>query len=155
LSARVFLGFDFGSKFIGVAVGSTHTGTAQALATVRVSADKSPDWDHIERLVSEWRPHALVVGLPLNMDGSDQAMTRAARAFGERLRSRYNVPIHMVDERLTTRAAKDVLYAAGIAGTRHKGSLDKVAAQTILQAFLDSEASTDGIGNKNDDASGN
>jgi putative Holliday junction resolvase len=139
VTARVFLGFDFGGKFIGVAVGSTHTGMAQALDTVRVSAGRAPDWDHIDRLVAQWRPQALVVGLPLNMDGSDQPMTHASRAFGERLRSRYNLPVHMVDERLTTRVAKDVLYAAGVAGTRQKRSLDKVAAQTILQAFLDGQ----------------
>jgi putative Holliday junction resolvase len=137
VSARVFLGFDYGGKFIGVAVGSTHSGLAQPLDTVRVSASKAPDWERIARLVAQWRPQALVVGLPLNMDGSEQSITRAARAFGECLRERYNLPVHMVDERLTTRAAKDVLYAAGVAGTRHKRRLDKVAAQTILQAFLD------------------
>jgi putative Holliday junction resolvase len=86
------------------------------------------------------------------MDGSEQAMTREARAFGDRLRERYNLPVHMVDERLTTRAAKDQLYAAGIAGTRHKGRfgkgrLDKVAAQTILQSFLDGQGEQ-----KNNDA---
>ena len=139
MSARVFLGFDYGGKFIGVAVGSTHSGLAQPLATVRVSANRTPDWEQIARLVAEWRPQALVVGLPLNMDGSEQTITRAARAFGERLRERYNLPVHMVDERLTTRAAKDVLYAAGVAGTRHKRRLDKVAPQTILQAFLDEQ----------------
>jgi putative Holliday junction resolvase len=137
VTARTFLGFDFGQKIIGVAVGSTHTRQAQALTAVRVSANKTPDWDAISKLIEEWRPHALVVGLPLNMDGSSQPMTRAARAFGENLRQRYNLPIHMVDERLTTRVAKDVLYAAGIAGTRHKRHLDKVAAQAILQAFLE------------------
>jgi putative holliday junction resolvase len=155
LSARVFLGFDYGGKLIGVAVGSTHSGRAQPIATVRVSANKAPDWDHIERLVAEWRPHAFVIGLPLKMDGTDQPMTRAARAFGERLRTRYNLPIHMVDERLTTRAAKDVLYSAGVAGTRHKRSLDKVAAQTILQAFLDGQAGNQNSQtNHNDDALG-
>jgi putative Holliday junction resolvase len=139
VSARVFLGFDYGGKYIGVAVGSTASGLAQPAATVRVSASRAPDWGEITRLVNDWRPHALVVGLPLNMDGSEQRMTRAARAFGDRLRERYNLPVHMVDERLTTRAAKDVLYAAGIAGTRHKQHLDKVAAQTILQSFLDGQ----------------
>jgi putative Holliday junction resolvase len=140
VSARVFLGFDYGSKFIGVAVGSTQSGAAQPLATVRVSANREPDWVAIARLVAEWRPHALVLGLPLNMDGTEQTMTRAARAFGERLRERYNLPLHMVDERLTTRVAKDQLYAAGVAGTRHKSRLDMVAAQTILQSFLDTQA---------------
>lgn len=154
MSARVFLGFDYGGKFIGVAVGSTHSGLAQAVATVRVTANKIPDWEHIERLVAEWRPHGFVVGLPLNMDGSDQPMTRAARAFGERLRARYNLPVHMVDERLTTRVAKDVLYAAGVAGTRQKRSLDKIAAQTILQAFLDSQTSQPNESRHDDSTSG-
>ena len=147
MTARVFLGFDYGGKFIGVAVGSTHSGLAQPVATVRVNANREPDWEQIARLVAEWRPHALVVGLPLNMDGTEQTMTRAARAFGDRLRERYNLPLHMVDERLTTRAAKDQLYAAGIAGTRHKQHLDKMAAQTILQSFLDTqEIATDANG---------
>lgn len=137
MNPRVFLGFDYGRKFIGVAVGSTRSGSAQPLDTVRVSASTAPDWEHIARLIAQWRPQALVVGLPLNMDGSEQSITRAARAFGECLRERYNLPVYMVDERLTTRAAKDVLYAAGVAGTRQKRRLDKVAAQTILQAFLD------------------
>lgn len=147
MTVRVYLGFDYGGKFIGVAVGSTASGLAQPAATVRVSANKTPDWDQISRLVREWRPDAFVVGLPLNMDGSEQTMTHAARAFGDRLRERYNLPVHMVDERLTTRAAKDVLYAAGIAGTRHKEHLDKVAAQTILQSFLDGQGEQ-----KNNDA---
>ncbi len=151
MTARVFLGFDYGQKFIGVAVGSTHSGTAQALATVRVSAQKTPDWDHISRLVTQWRPTEFVVGLPLNMDGTPQAMTRAARTFGERLRDRYNLPVHMVDERLTTQIAKDVLYAEGVPGTRQKSRLDEVAAQTILQAFLNTmDADNDG-----NDAPGN
>jgi putative holliday junction resolvase len=149
VSARSYLGFDYGSKFIGVAVGSTHSGQAQALATVRVSASKEPDWQQLSRLVEQWRPDALVVGLPLNMDGSEQAMTRAARAFGDRLKERYNLPVHMVDERLTTRAAKDILYAEGVAGTRQKGRLDEMAAQTILQSFLNGQDT-----NPTDDAPG-
>jgi len=148
-SPKSFLGFDYGGKFIGVAVGSTQSGQAQALATVRVSASKEPDWTHIGRLVEQWRPDALVVGLPLNMDGSEQTMTRAARAFGDRLKERYNLPVIMVDERLTTRVAKDILYAEGVAGTRQKGRLDEVAAQTILQSFLNSQDKS-----PNDDAPG-
>lgn len=130
-----FLGFDYGKKFIGVAVGSAHSRLAEPLATVHMGKN-APDWAHIERLIREWAPGAFVVGLPLNMDGTPNPMTRTARAFGERLKDRYNLPVHMVDERLTTLAAKQTLYAAGVAGTRHKRHLDKLAAQTILQAFL-------------------
>jgi putative Holliday junction resolvase len=147
LTPKTVLGFDYGQRFIGVAVGSTHTGRAEPLTTVNVGKG-GPDWTHIARLISEWRPAALVVGLPLNMDGTVNVMTRAARRFGEDLQARYNLAVHWVDERLSTRDAKRVLYEAGIAGTRHKRHLDKFAAQTILQAFLNDQATEldDGTG---------
>lgn len=130
-----YLAFDYGEKYIGVAVGSRHTRLAEPVTTLRGSA-KNPDWVGISKLLDQWRPDALVVGLPLNMDGSDNPMTRAARAFGQRLQERYNLPVHMVDERLSTLAARDILNAAGVPMRRHKTRLDRVAAQTILQAFL-------------------
>ncbi|HYA39559.1 MAG TPA: Holliday junction resolvase RuvX [Candidatus Methylomirabilis sp.] len=133
--AATFLAFDYGEKYIGVAAGSRHSRQAQALTTLRGSA-KNPDWVGISRLINEWRPDALVVGLPLNMDGSDNPMTRFARAFGQRLQDRYNLPVHMVDERLSTLAARDILNEAGVPMRRHKARLDQLAAQTILQAFL-------------------
>jgi putative Holliday junction resolvase len=130
-----YLGFDFGERYLGVAVGSRHTGLAEPLATLHV-ARREPDWQALDRLVAEWRPGALVVGLPRNMDGSDNRMTRAARGFGQRLRERYNLPVHMVDERLSTRAAVDALLEAGVPPRRHRQRVDRLAAQTILQAFL-------------------
>ena len=133
--AATFLAFDYGEKYIGVAAGSRHSRQAQALTTLRGSA-KNPNWVGISRLIEEWRPDALVVGLPLNMDGSDNPMTQAARAFGQRLQDRYNLPVHMVDERLSTLAARDILNEAGVPMRRHKSHLDRLAAQTILQAFL-------------------
>lgn len=132
---RSFLAFDYGEKYIGVAIGSSHTRQAEAVTTLRGSA-KNPDWSGVSRLIDEWHPDALIVGLPLNMDGSDNPMTRAARAFGQRLKERYNLPVHMVDERLSTLAARDILNEAGVPMRRHKARLDKLAAQTILQAFL-------------------
>ena len=130
-----YLAFDYGEKYIGTAVGRRHSRQAQSLTTLRGSA-QNPDWVRISRLIQEWRPDALVVGLPLNMDGSDNPMTRAARAFGQRLRERYNLPVHMVDERLSTLVARDMLNEAGVPMRRHKARLDRLAAQTILQAFL-------------------
>jgi putative Holliday junction resolvase len=134
--ATTFLGFDYGGKVIGVAVGSRHSREAQALATARVLASGEPEWAAIDSLVGEWRPAALVVGLPLNMDGSRNPMTRAARRFGNALRTRYNLPVHMVDERLTTLSAKRDLYDAGMPGRQHKRLLDRLAAREILQSFL-------------------
>ena len=132
---QTFLGFDYGEKVIGVAVGSTHTRAAQPLNTVSVPGGE-PDWKVIDRLVADWRPTAMVVGLPLNMDDTPNPMTRAARRFGERLKARYNLPVHMVDERLTTLSAKRDLYDAGIPARHHKRHLDRLAAQSILQSFL-------------------
>jgi putative Holliday junction resolvase len=134
-AARTFLGFDFGEKFIGVAVGSDFTRQAQPAATVPAHA-AGPDWGIIDRLVSDWRPAELVVGLPLNMDDSPNRLTRAARRFGNELKARYNLPVHMVDERLTTLSAKRDLYDAGIPARHHKQHLDRLAAQAILQSFL-------------------
>ncbi len=135
MKAGTFLAFDYGEKYIGVAVGSSHSRQAEPLTTLRGSA-KNPDWARLSRLIAEWQPAALVVGQPLNMDGSTNPMTRAARVFGQRLKDRYNLPVHMVDERLSTLAAREILNEAGVPMRRHKTQLDKVAAQTILQAFL-------------------
>jgi putative Holliday junction resolvase len=144
LSSRCILGFDFGTKYIGVAVGHRETRLAQPLACV-YARDGRPDWTHLERLIKEWLPDRLVVGLPHNMDGSDTHATRAARRFGERLRARYNLPLEMVDERLSTRAARSALESSiDLAGSsisrdpsRHPGALNQLAAQVILQAWLD------------------
>lgn len=130
-----FLGFDFGKKHTGVAVGSRQSGAAQPL-TILTARGREPDWDSIGKLIEEWRPQALVVGLPLNMDGSENAMTSAVRKFGAALQARYNLPVHMVDERLSSRAATDMLLEAGVPLKRHKREIDSRAAQTILQSFL-------------------
>lgn len=142
-----FLAFDYGSRNTGVAVGSRASQQARPLAVLEARAGE-PDWTAIARLIEEWRPIALIVGLPLNMDGSANRVTGAARAFGERLAARYNLPVHMVDERLSSRAATDALIEAGVPFKRHKHHIDKYAAQTILQAFLDERAAEDTRGNR-------
>jgi len=105
VAARTLLGFDFGLKRIGVAVGQEMTGTASALTTV-AARDGKPDWDAISRLIHEWQPDAVVVGLPLNMDGSDHELSRRARRFGNQLHGRYNLPAHFIDERLSSLEAE-------------------------------------------------
>jgi len=134
--ARTYLGFDYGSKHLGIAVGSTATGAARPLDTVAVRQGL-PDWPALDRHIKEWQPGALIVGLPLNMDGSDNDMTRAARKFGQRLHARYNLPVHMVDERLTSVDAKNALVEARVPWKHRKARVDKLAAQNILQAYLD------------------
>jgi putative Holliday junction resolvase len=125
------LAFDYGEKRIGVAVGQTVTGTAHPLRCVRVSSSR-PDWRAIEDLVLTWRPDALVVGLPLNMDGTEQAITGAAMRFRRQLEGRFAIPVHAMDERLSTREAKERLYARG----HVDAAADPVAAQVILEGWL-------------------
>lgn len=134
--ARTLLGFDYGTKHLGIAVGGTTTGTAQPLDTVAVRHGL-PEWPPVDRIIKEWQPGALVVGLPLNMDGTENDMTRAARKFGQRLHARYNLPVHMVDERLTSVDAKNALVEARVPWKHRRARVDKLAAQNILQAYLD------------------
>jgi putative Holliday junction resolvase len=138
LRAPTYLGFDYGSKHLGIAVGGSASGRAEALATASVQSG-IPDWSLLDRLVAEWQPAALIVGLPLNMDDSENAMTRAARKFGHRLQGRYNLPVHLVDERLTSVEAKNALVESHVPWKQRKARVDKLAAQTILQAYLDEQ----------------
>ena len=138
MSAHTYLGFDYGTKHLGIAVGGSTSGLAEPLATLSVR-NGVPDWNEIDRLMQEWRPSALIVGLPLNMDDSANDMTRAARKFGHRLHARYNLPVHMVDERLTSVAAKNALVESRIPWKQRQARVDKLAAQSILQAYLDEQ----------------
>ncbi|MBT8062136.1 MAG: Holliday junction resolvase RuvX [Xanthomonadales bacterium] len=135
------LGFDFGLRRIGVAAGQTMTGTAGSLEVVR-HADQ-PDWRAIERLVSEWRPCAFVVGLPLDGDGNETEMSRQARQFGSQLASRFDRPVYYMDERLSSAAAQEQFVDARAQGrVRAKGAkrLDARAAQIILENWLQSQS---------------
>jgi putative Holliday junction resolvase len=135
LKDSFFLGFDYGEKTIGVAIGNSRTGQARPLTTLAVHRQQ-PDWAVVTRLIENWQPAALIVGLPLNMDDSANPMTKLANKFGKRLAGRYNLPIYMVDERLTSREASMELSDAGISVIRHKEKVDEIAAQSILQTFL-------------------
>lgn len=132
------LGFDFGKQRIGVATGQTLTGTAQALKTVH-SIQNKPDWQAIEKLVSEWKPDALVIGIPYHLDSSENEMTDAARRFGRQLNGRFNLPVFEMDERLSSREAEQEMKRQRQNGQRKKsqrGDIDKIAAQIILQSWL-------------------
>ena len=128
---KTLIAFDFGEKRIGTAIGQTVTGTAAALETVPVRKMR-PDWDAIDRLVDTWRPDALVVGLPLNMDGTEQWITTRARSFARQLEQRFGLPVHLADERLSTREAWTRLVESG---SRRRGP-DPIAAQIILEGWL-------------------
>ncbi|VEI44850.1 Holliday junction resolvase-like protein [Actinobacillus equuli] len=110
--ARTILAFDFGTYSIGCAVGQNITGTAQGLPSFKAQ-DGIPNWDQIEKVIKEWQPERLVVGLPLNMDGSEQPLTQRAKKFANRLNGRFNLPVELQDERLTTVSAKAEIFERG------------------------------------------
>jgi putative Holliday junction resolvase len=142
---RTFLGFDYGSKRIGVAVGQDLTASASALTTLATS-EQSPPWQAIEQLIQQWQPQAFVVGLPYNKDGSEHAVTRAARQFGQQLQARFQRPVYWVDERLTSSEAESILAQRNVKRENKgrkgaaKADIDKLAAQLILQSWLDQQA---------------
>lgn len=119
--------FDYGEKRIGVAIGQRIIGIATPLETIRVRNGR-PDWPRIALLIKRWRPAALIVGHPLNMDGSRQPVTDAADRFAKRLAGRFGLPVHRADERLSTFEARD--------RTGRSADLDAVAAQVILESWL-------------------
>ncbi len=131
---KVLLGFDFGTKRIGVAVGQVITGNARALTTLR-SRNKQPDWDSITALIKEWQPDAIVIGIPTHMDGTEQELTHLAKRFGNRLMGRYNLPVYPVDERLSSYEAEMALEEEG--KQYNTSDIDSVSAQLILQSWLD------------------
>jgi len=144
-NSRPILGFDYGTKRIGVAVGQQLTATATPLETVR-AIDGKPDWDAITRLIEDWQPISLVVGLPYNMDGTEQNMTHAARRFCNKLNGRYQLPVYQVEELLSSIEAKNLLYDPDrIHKTTQKKTrliLDQIAAKLILETFFSQQLQT-------------
>jgi putative Holliday junction resolvase len=130
------LAFDFGEKRVGVAVGETAIGIAHPLTAIN-AADKQHRFVAIAALINEWQPLLLVVGLPAHLDGVEHELSRLARKFARDLNARYGLPVELVDERLTSAAAELSLGEAGIAPRKRKPLVDQVAAQHILQAYLD------------------
>lgn len=132
---RQVLAFDFGTRRIGVAFGQEMLGRARPL-TLLAARDGIPDWLAIESLIREWQPDQLVVGLPLNMDDTENEMCARARKFGNRLHGRFHLPVAMVDERLTSFEAKGDVLAAG--GSRDFGrhGVDDRAAVLILETWF-------------------
>lgn len=129
------LAFDFGEKRIGVAVGNTLVGIAHPLQTISSEANDAR-FAAIAALIAEWQPVQLVVGLPTYLDGGEHALTLLCRKFARRLEGRFRLPVALVDERLSSAEASQSLKEAGIRGRQQKAMLDQVAAQTILQQFL-------------------
>jgi putative holliday junction resolvase len=135
------LAFDFGEKFTGVAVGEPSVGMAHPLALITAESNAAR-MQAIAALVAEWKPGALVVGLPLSMDGTEHELTRRCRRFARQLESRFRLPVRLVDERLSSAAAEEALRAVGKGGRKHKLHAHQISAQIILQSHFDDPGSS-------------
>ncbi|MCH5050206.1 Holliday junction resolvase RuvX [Pectobacterium aquaticum] len=138
MASRTLLAFDFGTKSIGVAIGQEITGTARALTSFKAQ-EGIPDWQKVEKLLSEWQPDLVVVGLPLNMDGTEQPLTARARKFANRLHGRFGIAIELHDERLSTVEARADLFERGGFKALDKGSVDAASAVIILESWFDAQ----------------
>jgi len=135
-ASDTYLGFDFGSKKIGTAVGQTTTATASPLQTIR-SVNQNPDWRIIGKLIQEWQPAGLVVGISRQNDGSDNPVTPRMLKFCRQLEGRYQLPVYQQDETLSTFEAKQLLFdEVSVNATKLWDVQDQLAAQLILQTWL-------------------
>jgi len=133
-SAKTLLAFDYGLRHIGAAVGQRLIASSNPAGTIR-ARDGVPDWDAITTLINEWRPQLLLVGLPLNMDGTDSPMAVRTRKFSRQLHERYKIPVEMVDERLTSFAAKQTRKETQRSTNFGKDTVDAEAACILLQDY--------------------
>jgi putative Holliday junction resolvase len=142
---RTIIGFDFGKKYIGVAVGQEITGSASPLGSIKAN-DGIPNWDSLSAYLKEWQPDFIVVGLPLNMDGTEQQLTLDAKKFGKRINGRFGLNVEYQDERLTTVEAKERLFAQGgfrnLKKSHHdKNNIDSQSAMLIIESYFEQQYS--------------
>ncbi|MBD2792389.1 Holliday junction resolvase RuvX [Xenorhabdus szentirmaii] len=133
---RTIIAFDFGTRSIGAAIGQEITGTARALSSFKAN-EGSPNWELIGKLLKEWQPDLVIVGLPLNMDGTEQPVTAQARKFANRIHGRFGVQVELHDERLTTVEARSHLFDHGGYRALNKGRIDSASAVVILESWFE------------------
>lgn len=136
IGQRTVIGFDFGKKYIGVAVGQEMTGSASPLGSIKAN-DGIPNWDSLANYLKEWQPDFIIVGLPLNMDGSEQQLTLDAKKFGQRIAGRFGLKVEFQDERLTTADAKEQLFSRGGYKNLKKDNIDAESARLIIESFFE------------------
>lgn len=129
------MGFDYGTKRIGIAYGQPVTMTAKPL-TVLKNTKEGLFWQLIKQLIAEWRPQALIIGLPLNMDDTEQTTTALAREFGTQLHQLFKLPIFFCDERLSTIAAREEIFDRGGYRALQSEGIDATAAKIILESWM-------------------
>lgn len=138
MSSQTVLGFDYGTKSIGIAIGQQLTASARPLMSIK-AVDGIPKWEEIAAIITEWKPDLIVVGLPLNMDGTEQEITLRAKKFANRLNGRFGVKVVTQDERLTTADAKARLFEMGGYKALTKGQVDAMSAVLIIESYFENQ----------------
>ncbi len=128
----MIMAFDFGTQSIGIAIGQLLTRTATPLKPI-AARDGKADWQVLDKLIEQWQPSLFVVGIPLNMDGSESELAKRASRFARRIEGRFGIPWTGMDERLSSFDVKSSLKDSG---SRHKGPIDSLAATLILESWL-------------------
>jgi putative Holliday junction resolvase len=131
----LYMGFDFGYRNIGVAIGQRLTGSATPLPTLHAQKGV-PNWNDIQKLIKQWNPDALIVGLPTCIDGKSLYITKPAKKFATQLNEKFHLPVHLIDERLSTKEARSRLFAEGGYRRIQECEVDSAAACVILEQWL-------------------
>ncbi|HGJ5874673.1 MULTISPECIES: Holliday junction resolvase RuvX [Arsenophonus] len=139
MANRTIIAFDFGTLSIGIAIGQEITATARPLTAIKAK-DGKPNWLEIEKILQEWQPELAIVGLPLNMDGTEQPMSNQARKFANRLHGRFGIQVTLHDERLTTIEARAQLFNQGGYRALNKSKIDSISAVIILESWFEQHA---------------
>lgn len=129
------MAFDYGTQWIGVAVGQTITATATPLHPLRANQPTFL-WQELNKIITEWKPKALVVGVPVYQDGLEEPITKAALRFARKLKVEFKLPVFGIDESLTSFLARQTLYEQGGSRLMAKYSIDSMAAKLILESWL-------------------
>lgn len=139
MANRTIIAFDFGTLSIGIAIGQEITATARPLTALKAK-DGKPNWLEIEQILQEWQPELAIVGLPLNMDGTEQPISNQARKFANRLHGRFGIQVTLHDERLTTIEARAQLFNQGGYRALNKSKIDSISAVIILESWFEQHA---------------
>lgn len=132
---KTLLAFDYGTKNIGAACGQTISRSANTLPPLKAK-DGIPEWSMIEKLLAEWKPDLVLVGLPLHMDDSEGELAVRARKFANRLHGRFGVKVELMDERLTSFAAKGEVMERGGSRDYKNNPVDSIAARLIMESWF-------------------
>lgn len=139
MANKTIIAFDFGTLSIGIAIGQEITATARPVTAIKAK-DGKPNWLDIKKIIQEWQPELAIVGLPLNMDGTEQPISNQARKFAHRLHGRFGIQVTLHDERLTTIEARAQLFNQGGYRALNKSKIDSISAVIILESWFEQHA---------------